>query len=179
MWDVSTGALLNEFEAHSKRIWSVDFCEADPTLLASGSDDCAVKFWSTNCASSVAQVGGVGAGCTEGWHDWTATALGPLRWIFGRTRMLTGLTSIRTLAPACCFTPCAALPPRFSCWRRWRRGPTCARCGGVPAPAASWRWGLQTTACTFTTCATQPSLCAHSRATGAQGKPRPAGLASG
>lgn len=27
VWDVTSGALLHEYEAHSKRIWSVDFCE--------------------------------------------------------------------------------------------------------------------------------------------------------
>jgi E3 ubiquitin-protein ligase RFWD2 len=56
VWDVSTSGLLHEYEAHSKRIWSVDFCEADPSLLVSGSDDCAVKVWSTKSPSSVAQV---------------------------------------------------------------------------------------------------------------------------
>ncbi len=110
VWDVTSGALLHEYEAHSKRIWSVDFCEvggaggrgwcqhcwasgvyqagsiecqlpslavqavcsafvplkrpaplwhclqADPALLASGSDDCTVKLWSTKSPSSVAQV---------------------------------------------------------------------------------------------------------------------------
>lgn len=61
MWDVASASLLHEYEAHSKRIWSVDFCAADPTLLASGSDDCSVKFWSTKSPSSVAQVGGTGA----------------------------------------------------------------------------------------------------------------------
>lgn len=56
MWDVSAAAPLHEYEAHSKRIWSVDFCEADPALLASGSDDCTVKLWSTRSPASVAQV---------------------------------------------------------------------------------------------------------------------------
>lgn len=58
VWDVAAGAQLLEYEAHAKRIWSVDFCAADPSLLASGSDDCAVKVWSTKSPSSVAQVGG-------------------------------------------------------------------------------------------------------------------------
>lgn len=31
--------------------------QADPALLASGSDDCTVKLWSTKSPSSVAQVG--------------------------------------------------------------------------------------------------------------------------
>ena len=135
VWDVSTGALLNEFEAHSKRIWSVDFCEADPTLLASGSDDCAVKFWSTNCASSVAQVGGLGA---RGGQDCGKIRL-PLPWGLLRrpvccTCMLVGFTStallpLPALPPPS--LPCPALPllsfPQVEtranvCAVRWRPG---------------------------------------------------------
>jgi WD40 repeat protein len=37
-----------KYEEHDKRAWSVDFSRADPTKLASGSDDCCVKLWSMN-----------------------------------------------------------------------------------------------------------------------------------
>lgn len=68
VWDVTSGALLHEYEAHSKRIWSVDFCEADPALLASGSDDCTVKLWSTKSPSSVAQVDAKANVCAVRWR---------------------------------------------------------------------------------------------------------------
>lgn len=35
---------------HEKRVWSVDFSLADPTMLASGSDDGSVKLWNINQA---------------------------------------------------------------------------------------------------------------------------------
>lgn len=47
LWDVESRSMVREYEAHSRRIWSIDSCGADPTLLASGSDDCRVKLWST------------------------------------------------------------------------------------------------------------------------------------
>lgn len=37
-----------EYDEHEKRAWSVDFSKADPTKLASGSDDGTVKLWSIN-----------------------------------------------------------------------------------------------------------------------------------
>lgn len=39
-----------EMREHEKRVWSIDFSSADPTLLASGSDDGSVKLWSINQA---------------------------------------------------------------------------------------------------------------------------------
>ncbi|RYQ96751.1 hypothetical protein Ahy_A08g040266 isoform D [Arachis hypogaea] len=35
---------------HERRVWSIDFSSADPTMLASGSDDGSVKLWSINQA---------------------------------------------------------------------------------------------------------------------------------
>ena len=43
VWDIATGQNVAEYEAHEKRIWSVDFCHVDPKLLMSGSDDGMVK----------------------------------------------------------------------------------------------------------------------------------------
>ena len=39
-----------EMKEHEKRVWSVDYSLADPTKLASGSDDGAVKLWNINQA---------------------------------------------------------------------------------------------------------------------------------
>ena len=39
-----------EMREHEKRVWSIDYSSADPTLLASGSDDGSVKLWSINQA---------------------------------------------------------------------------------------------------------------------------------
>lgn len=43
LWDTSTANPVTEYEAHDKRVWSVDFCPSDAQLLASGSDDGKVK----------------------------------------------------------------------------------------------------------------------------------------
>lgn len=43
LWDVDTGLAVNEYEAHDKRIWSVDSCTADSSLFVSGSDDGWIK----------------------------------------------------------------------------------------------------------------------------------------
>ena len=52
VYDVSTGERLLRFEEHEKRAWSVDFSCVDPSRLASGSDDCFVKIWSTKMSRS-------------------------------------------------------------------------------------------------------------------------------
>lgn len=182
MWDVGTAGLLHEYEAHSKRIWSVDFCTADPTLLASGSDDCAVKFWSTKCASSVAQVGV----CLRG-GAWREVACNGYHWPHG---LCCSQFTVVCLADSDPDPPYALLPsqaqlgpepspshsPSFppitqppydpTCACRWTLPPTCAPCAGARGPPMNWRWGLQTTACTCTICATHLYPCAPSRATG-------------
>ncbi|CAM6128400.1 unnamed protein product [Calypogeia fissa] len=53
LWDASTSQTLMRYEEHDKRAWSVDFSRADPTKLASGSDDCCVKLWSINQENSI------------------------------------------------------------------------------------------------------------------------------
>ncbi|XP_073115138.1 protein SPA1-RELATED 3 isoform X2 [Elaeis guineensis] len=50
VWDVTRGQVSVEMREHEKRVWSVDFSLADPTKLASGSDDGAVKLWNINQA---------------------------------------------------------------------------------------------------------------------------------
>ncbi|KAF3587877.1 hypothetical protein F2Q69_00031544 [Brassica cretica] len=39
IWDVGRSQLVTEMKEHKKRVWSIDISSADPTLLASGSDD--------------------------------------------------------------------------------------------------------------------------------------------
>ncbi len=57
LWDVNRSVQLNEYEEHDKRVWSVDFCTADPRVFASGSDDGRVKIWTTAQPNSVVTIG--------------------------------------------------------------------------------------------------------------------------
>ncbi|KAF2071898.1 hypothetical protein CYY_006777 [Polysphondylium violaceum] len=56
LWDANTGQNVMLLEEHEKRVWSVDFSRADPTLLASGSDDTKVKLWSTSSDRAVTTI---------------------------------------------------------------------------------------------------------------------------
>lgn len=56
LWDVNRGTPLNEYEEHEKRAWSVDFCDADPRVFASGSDDGRVKVWTTAQSQSAVTI---------------------------------------------------------------------------------------------------------------------------
>ncbi|XP_042040409.1 protein SPA1-RELATED 4-like isoform X1 [Salvia splendens] len=53
VWDVTRTQTLMEMREHERRVWSVDFSVADPTMLASGSDDGSVKLWNINQGVSV------------------------------------------------------------------------------------------------------------------------------
>lgn len=72
LWDVHSSSMVQEYEAHAKRIWSVDFCSADPTLLASGSDDSTVKLWSTRTQASLAQIDLRANVCAVKWRPGSA-----------------------------------------------------------------------------------------------------------
>ncbi|RVW79361.1 Protein SPA1-related 4 [Vitis vinifera] len=50
VWDVTRSQVLTEMREHERRVWSIDYSLADPTMLASGSDDGSVKLWSINQA---------------------------------------------------------------------------------------------------------------------------------
>ncbi|EPS61429.1 hypothetical protein M569_13368, partial [Genlisea aurea] len=56
VWDVTRSQSFVEMREHEKRVWSVDFSAADPTLLASGSDDGCVKLWNINQANDAVSV---------------------------------------------------------------------------------------------------------------------------
>ncbi|CAH8382530.1 unnamed protein product [Eruca vesicaria subsp. sativa] len=56
VWDVTRGQLVTEMKEHEKRVWSIDISTADPTLLASGSDDGSVKLWSINQGVSIGTI---------------------------------------------------------------------------------------------------------------------------
>ncbi|KAF5184593.1 Spa1-related [Thalictrum thalictroides] len=56
VWDVTRSQVCMEMKEHERRVWSVDFSLADPTNLASGSDDRAVKLWNINQGGSVGTI---------------------------------------------------------------------------------------------------------------------------
>jgi E3 ubiquitin-protein ligase RFWD2 len=56
LWDAEQGKCVQSFQEHEKRCWGVQFCEVDPRLLASGSDDSKVKIWSTNSDYSLMSI---------------------------------------------------------------------------------------------------------------------------
>ncbi|GAB4849510.1 Protein SPA1-RELATED 3 [Ancistrocladus abbreviatus] len=56
VWDVTRSQVFMELKEHEKRVWSVDFSLADPTIMASGSDDGSVKLWSINQGVSIGTI---------------------------------------------------------------------------------------------------------------------------
>ncbi|CAA2987385.1 Protein SPA1-RELATED 4 [Olea europaea subsp. europaea] len=48
VWDVTRSQIFTEMKEHERHVWSVDFSVADPTMLASGSNDGSVKLWNIN-----------------------------------------------------------------------------------------------------------------------------------
>ncbi|XP_065862090.1 protein SPA1-RELATED 3-like isoform X2 [Euphorbia lathyris] len=56
VWDVTRRQVLAEMREHERRVWAIDFSSADPTMLASGSDDCSVKLWNINQGVSVGTI---------------------------------------------------------------------------------------------------------------------------
>ncbi|XAR56539.1 hypothetical protein NMG60_11037067 [Bertholletia excelsa] len=56
VWDTTRSQGLLELKEHEKRVWSVDYSLADPTMLVSGSDDGSVKLWNTKQGVSVGTI---------------------------------------------------------------------------------------------------------------------------
>ncbi|XP_027170139.1 protein SPA1-RELATED 4 isoform X1 [Coffea eugenioides] len=56
VWDVTRSQIFMEMSEHESRVWSVDYSVADPTLLASGSDDGSVKLWNINQGVSIGTI---------------------------------------------------------------------------------------------------------------------------
>ena len=53
VWDVQTGRRTALHQEHVERVWSVAYNPQEPTLFASGSDDCTVKLWSMGKVTSI------------------------------------------------------------------------------------------------------------------------------
>lgn len=56
LWDAEAGSLIRSYQEHEKRCWSTQFCNVDPRLLCSASDDSKVKIWSTNSEYSLLSI---------------------------------------------------------------------------------------------------------------------------
>ncbi|KAJ9182903.1 hypothetical protein P3X46_006843 [Hevea brasiliensis] len=56
VWDVTRSQVLTEMREHERRVWSIDISSADPTMLASGSDDCSVKLWNIDQGVSIGTI---------------------------------------------------------------------------------------------------------------------------
>eukprot|EP00884_Botryococcus_braunii_P004044 jgi/Botrbrau1/13640/Bobra.0373s0014.1 len=56
LWDISHDCPVHEYEAHEKRIWSVDYCSTEHAHFVSGSDDCWVKTWDTRSSQAANQI---------------------------------------------------------------------------------------------------------------------------
>ena len=48
LWDVENSTFKRSFKGHKKCCWSVQFCDTDPRMFASASEDSQVKIWSIN-----------------------------------------------------------------------------------------------------------------------------------
>lgn len=76
IWDVNYSSVLSEYEEHEMRAWSVDYCPAKPSLVASGSDDGTVKLWSADQRSSVLTIDNKPANvCSVKFHPTAAELL--------------------------------------------------------------------------------------------------------
>lgn len=56
LWDAEVGTLMKTYQEHEKRCWGVQFCDVDPRIFASASDDSRVKLWSTNSEYSLVSI---------------------------------------------------------------------------------------------------------------------------
>ncbi|GLI64451.1 hypothetical protein VaNZ11_007723 [Volvox africanus] len=56
LWDTHANSELMQFEEHRRRVWSVDFSQADPARLLSGGDDGLVKLWSIQQDNSTSTI---------------------------------------------------------------------------------------------------------------------------
>lgn len=89
IWDVNTGTKMINHQEHSKRVWSVVYNPAEPTMYASGSDDCtgntqvahtsniamysslsliSVKLWCTSRPHSIFKIDAKANVCSVRFH---------------------------------------------------------------------------------------------------------------
>lgn len=57
LWDAETAAEIQRFQDHNQRVWSLAFSQKQPTVFASGSDDCTLRLWSTEQQRSTLTIG--------------------------------------------------------------------------------------------------------------------------
>ncbi|XP_073007030.1 protein SPA1-RELATED 3 isoform X1 [Typha latifolia] len=75
VWDITRNQAFVEMREHERRVWSVDFSTADPTKLASGSHDGAVKLWNINQAGSIGTIKTKAHVCSVQFHPDSASSL--------------------------------------------------------------------------------------------------------
>jgi len=56
LWNAHVGTETHSFREHTKRVWSIDFSKQSRNMIATGSDDCFVKLWSTNAKHSIGTI---------------------------------------------------------------------------------------------------------------------------
>lgn len=54
--DVNRGSIVEEFDEHERRAWSVAYCSTNPNLLASGAEDGKIKIWSMGMSESAMSI---------------------------------------------------------------------------------------------------------------------------
>lgn len=64
LYDVNTAQKASVFDEHQRRAWSLDYSQADPTRIVTGSDDHRVKVWSLNMQNSVCTIDAKSNVCT-------------------------------------------------------------------------------------------------------------------
>eukprot|EP01025_Chloroclados_australasicus_P021758 TRINITY_DN22751_c2_g1_i1.p1 TRINITY_DN22751_c2_g1~~TRINITY_DN22751_c2_g1_i1.p1 ORF type:complete len:832 (-),score=44.30 TRINITY_DN22751_c2_g1_i1:691-3186(-) len=68
LWDVLRHQVIQLFEQHTKRVWQVDFCSSQPTMLASASNDGIVHIWNMYKSESVQSVKVSAQVCSVQFH---------------------------------------------------------------------------------------------------------------
>ena len=66
LWDTARGELVNTYQEHTKRAWTVDCSTFNPRRMLSAGDDGTVRLWSVSESASVGAIGcGVPIYCAQ------------------------------------------------------------------------------------------------------------------